>query len=131
MRYVLAAGILLLLGGCLSTEQKEARAYIANTLKDPESTQFRNEVFKDNVLCGELNSKNSYGAYVGFKKFISGREPMRNTQFGGVEGDAIQGKNAVLDIDKLLIASSIKTRLLTVKLRYLQKRNNFPRRILG
>lgn len=120
----LLLALVLVLAGCISSEKKEARDFITKDLKDPASTEFRNEVFKDNVLCGELNSKNSYGAYVGFKKFVSGREPLRNTQFGGVEGNAIQGENAGLEVSKLLIAYSIKTRLKSVQLRYIQKRVN-------
>lgn len=46
--------------------------------KDPSSAQFRNVVaygftkpyFKLSYLCGEVNGKNSYGAYNGFKRFF-------------------------------------------------------------
>ena len=49
------------------------RAYVNNNLKDPASTQYRNErMTKAGWLCGELNSKNSSGGYVGFKRYISG-----------------------------------------------------------
>jgi hypothetical protein len=49
---------------------REKRALISNMLKDPASTQFRNEFMSGSGwLCGELNSKNSEGGYVGFKKF--------------------------------------------------------------
>ena len=45
-------------------------------MKDPSSVQFRRveiKMFKGNrIVCGELNAKNSYGGYVGFKKFIAG-----------------------------------------------------------
>lgn len=47
------------------------RALISNNLKDPPSTQFRNErLIGEGWVCGELNSKNSNGGYVGFKKYI-------------------------------------------------------------
>lgn len=45
-------------------------------LKDPSSAKFRNVYFHrgaDNIpmTCGEVNSKNSYGGYGGFQKFVS------------------------------------------------------------
>lgn len=43
-------------------------------LKDASSAQFRNVYFNNNgtpVTCGEVNSKNSFGAYGGYQKFIS------------------------------------------------------------
>ena len=44
---------------------------ISASFKDPGSAQFRNDTLRLNgYLCGEVNSKNSYGAYVGFKKFV-------------------------------------------------------------
>ena len=51
----------------------EARIYtnVRMTLTDPKSAQFRN--FRTNtstgVSCGEVNSMNKLGGYVGFKKF--------------------------------------------------------------
>lgn len=49
-------------------------------LKDPESAKFRNVYFNqgaDNIpmTCGEVNSKNSFGGYGGFQRFISGGKP--------------------------------------------------------
>lgn len=44
-------------------------------LKDAESARFRNVRFgageHKEVVCGEVNSKNSYGAYAGFTSFIA------------------------------------------------------------
>ena len=50
-----------------------ARVLLLNSLKDPDSVQWRNEkVASDNVtMCGEINAKNSLGGYVGFRQFIS------------------------------------------------------------
>lgn len=46
---------------------------VADTLKDPSSAQFKSVVVynggKQRTVCGEVNGKNSYGGYVGFKKF--------------------------------------------------------------
>lgn len=50
----------------------EKRALITVDLKDPSSAQFRNERMSESGwLCGEINSKNSYGAYTGFKRFTA------------------------------------------------------------
>lgn len=47
------------------------RSYASKQLKDPSSATYRNEILKKTGwLCGELNSKNSYGGYVGFKRFF-------------------------------------------------------------
>lgn len=49
---------------------------IADTLKDPASAQFRNvrlvQYLDGVVICGEINGKNSYGGYVGFRDFVGG-----------------------------------------------------------
>ncbi len=49
-------------------------------LKDPSSAQFKDVYFHrgaNNVpmTCGEVNSKNSYGGYNGYQKFISAGNP--------------------------------------------------------
>lgn len=48
-------------------ENRIAREFVQNRLKDPDSAQFRNQ----KGFCGEVNSKNGFGAYTGFKKFIA------------------------------------------------------------
>lgn len=52
----------------------DAQRQVADLMKDPESTKFRkSKIVKGDdsidTLCGEINSKNSYGGYVGFKSF--------------------------------------------------------------
>lgn len=47
------------------------REVINSGMKDPTSTQYRNErLISEGWLCGEINSKNGAGGYVGFKKYI-------------------------------------------------------------
>ena len=52
-----------------------AKDAISRDLKDPSSVQFRSvtivDAFGGKIVCGELNGKNSYGAYVGFKPFYA------------------------------------------------------------
>jgi len=38
-----------------------------NILKDPDSADIRNH----NGNCGEVNSKNGFGGYTGYKRFIA------------------------------------------------------------
>lgn len=49
---------------------------VKRQLKDPESARFQNirlSAYNGGlVLCGELNAKNSYGGYVGFRRFVAG-----------------------------------------------------------
>lgn len=52
------------------------KAAIAHDLKDPSSARFREIVAYrtsagDTIICGEVNAKNSYGAYAGFEPFYS------------------------------------------------------------
>jgi hypothetical protein len=49
------------------------RAHVNDLMVDPASTQYRKEYMtKAGWLCGELNTKNEMGGYVGFKRFVSG-----------------------------------------------------------
>lgn len=49
------------------------RAHVNMQMKDPASTQYRNEFMtKSGWLCGEMNSKNGMGGYAGFRRFIAG-----------------------------------------------------------
>lgn len=47
--------------------QVDAEIALKNFLKDPDSAQIRNQ----HGFCGEVNSKNSFGGYTGFKRFIA------------------------------------------------------------
>jgi hypothetical protein len=51
---------------------QEAQNYVSNKMKDPESTNFRNVFVNKSpkAVCGEFKSKNSYGAYTGYKLFF-------------------------------------------------------------
>jgi hypothetical protein len=52
----------------------KAKSDITRNFKDPSSVQWRNLFVSGDqmpVLCGELNGKNSYGAFVGFRRFYA------------------------------------------------------------
>lgn len=89
VRVVLVLGIFFLFGLSTSGDDtlnsnyknrqwvKKGMSLVRAKLKDPSSAIFRNVYFHrgvDNlpITCGEVNSKNSFGAYGGFQKFISG-----------------------------------------------------------
>jgi hypothetical protein len=57
-----------------------SREAITQRLKDPESARFRNLYFHASqpglmVTCGEVNARNSFGGYGGFKRFIANGLP--------------------------------------------------------
>lgn len=47
--------------------QRMAREFVLGTLRDPGSAQFRNQ----RGGCGEVNAKNSFGGYPGYRRFIA------------------------------------------------------------
>ena len=74
---------LLILAGCKPGADKAielAKSEISAPMKDPDSTKFRYLRYKDistdqdgvvkGYVCGEVNAKNSFGAYAGYNKFI-------------------------------------------------------------
>jgi hypothetical protein len=96
----------LALIACSATNPDEkvmaaAQQVIAAQLKDPASAQFRNVRVKGETVCGEVNAKNSFGGYIGFKTFEVyrnadkrvgwriHREPKPGAQVWEVDSDAI------------------------------------------
>lgn len=60
--------------GVMAEISQEAKDAVTRNLKDPSSVQFRDTTTIKNSkneqsYCGEFNAKNSYGGYVGFKRF--------------------------------------------------------------
>jgi hypothetical protein len=43
---------------------------VTKELTDPESAEFRNIIKVHDTYCGEVNSKNEFGEYVGFRNFM-------------------------------------------------------------
>ena len=65
--------ICIILLGCSSYTSE--RELITKKLKDPDSTKFRNEnKYINNYVCGEFNSKNSYGGYTGYSRYIAKKQ---------------------------------------------------------
>jgi hypothetical protein len=57
----------------------KAKSNLVQTFKDPQSAQFQGLFISQygdvRVLCGEVNGKNSYGGYVGFRRFAAAAAP--------------------------------------------------------
>lgn len=56
---------------------EEGKEAVRLKLKDPSSAEFRDVFFHKGsegmpTTCGEVNSKNSFGAYTGYQRFVSG-----------------------------------------------------------
>ena len=54
----------------------KAKHVLTKNFKDPEGSRFRNvAVYRTNLgdlsLCGEVNAKNGFGAFVGYRRFYA------------------------------------------------------------
>jgi hypothetical protein len=81
MKAVVAAGLVVAASGC--DTHGAAEEAVRAQLKDGDSAKFRNLYVKtqfsgqyvgtkfvnDVATCGEVNAKNGYGAYTGFRRF--------------------------------------------------------------
>lgn len=72
MKRILAVAVAaLVLGGCGNSKIDQAHSAIKRMLNDPDSAQFRDDVVLENGrVCGEVNSKNKMGGYVGFLPYM-------------------------------------------------------------
>ncbi len=73
-------------------EIENAKAVVANELKDPNSAIFGNFWALDGTnglrnICGYVNAKNSFGGYTGKKMFI-----LMNSQKLAIEGSGVLGQ---------------------------------------
>ncbi|MHA6827401.1 hypothetical protein ACQUJV_14410 [Ralstonia pseudosolanacearum] len=62
--------------------------FVKQRLRDPDSAEFRNtkygpDILNRKALCGEVNAKNGFGGYAGFKRFISLPDGSVNIDDGG------------------------------------------------
>jgi hypothetical protein len=70
MRAMLAIAVLLTLSGCEAPEIGKAKEAIRSGLKDPASAVFTHVAAHDGTVCGEVNSKNGFGAMAGAVPFF-------------------------------------------------------------
>lgn len=64
---------------------------VRSRLKDPDSATFQNVFFNRGadglpVACGEVNSKNAFGAYAGFERFVYAGSAANTYLASDVEG---------------------------------------------
>lgn len=79
MRAIIGAALILGLATPTQAQTlEEAQQIIADEMRDPESTRFRNTWIVKKYegdfgleMCGEFNSKNAMGGYVGYKMFYA------------------------------------------------------------
>jgi hypothetical protein len=93
-------------GQGLSPKQRKALYdAVTENFKDPSSAQFRKIELVDGrdakkpgegIYCGEVNAKNSYGAYAGYMPFI-----------GAVLGDGALAINVASDADSTLVVKTL------------------------
>lgn len=83
------------------TEQGRLTGSVRDQLKDPGSAKFRNlKVIEGaGILCGEVNAKNAFGAYVGFRKFAFNK-PTGELEFLDEE------KSNAIDLGTMLLCRS-------------------------
>ncbi len=93
-------------------KRDEFRNNVSYMMKDPASAQFRNEKIVNGLMCGEMNSKNSYGSYVGFKRFISS-----SPTYAYIEGIGYVGQKAELSLSERLddLTERLKTETAILK----------------
>jgi len=75
------AGAVLYAAGVFDADTPDHRQAVMAQLVDPESARFRNETQNDllDIYCGEVNSQNRMGGYVGWKRYIAyGPTPERS-----------------------------------------------------
>lgn len=94
MRLPVIASIVLACAGAPAVAQNysamvaKAKSAVSQDFKDPESARFRNlGIYKSTTgkggvsVCGEVNAKNAFGAYVGYRRFVA------NDDFDEIEED--------------------------------------------
>lgn len=80
-----------------------ARNMIRQSSKDPDSLKFRNEFLAGpGMHCGEVNGKNSFGGYTGFKRFISNERTLL------VDDGSVRGFNKAWQ-ESCIVAATTKT----------------------
>ena len=80
----------------------ENRGYVVQQMRDPTTVQYRGErLTARGWLCGELNGKNAYGAYVGFKRFMS-----RSYDDAWIDGSGYVGKKEGRSTEQVISALS-------------------------
>jgi hypothetical protein len=76
----------------------KAHSAVMRMLKDPESVRFSGEFLKPGAVCGNVNSKNSYGGYAGVTPYVY---IVSSDQSYEIEGDDITSMENLPALGKL------------------------------
>lgn len=68
---IVAIGLVLVGGAAFYLPLWSAQRAVAERLFDPSAVQFREVHRGRDAVCGEVNGKNRFGAYVGYRRFIA------------------------------------------------------------
>lgn len=69
--FIYAFACILCLSGCDGGLESEAKKAVQDKLTDPQSAQFREVMtFRGDTVCGEVNAKNQFGGYAGYRLFV-------------------------------------------------------------
>jgi hypothetical protein len=90
----MALGMAMSIAGCDLTKEgaiEKGKEMVASTLKDPDSAKFQGVFMVDEntigdthygVLCGAVNSRNSFGGFTGFRRFVANFHYSKRGQLG-------------------------------------------------
>ena len=74
-----------------SGDVREAKQLVKNGMRDPWSTKFRDVRVGQGAVCGEVNGKNGFGAYEGFRQFVViGRKVWMKPDRAGIDRSSPQ-----------------------------------------
>ena len=102
-KFVIGTAAALMLAGCSAPEPTLidlATEHVRGSLKDPKSAEFRGvysfQLFDAQMICGEVNAKNSMGGYTGFAPFRTSRSADGIFESVDIHSDPKMAKMTVL-----------------------------------
>jgi len=66
--------------------QRLARGFVESALKDPGSAEYRNQ----RGVCGEVNAKNGFGGFTGYRRFVAVSDDLVAIEGEGLRGSEFQ-----------------------------------------
>lgn len=86
---LISLALTLALFGPDELAKHKAKSAASASLLDPDSAKFRSVRIAGNNVCGEINGKNAFGAYVGFKRFAYLSKTISVIDDGGFNSELI------------------------------------------
>ncbi|WP_290006080.1 hypothetical protein [Acinetobacter pittii] len=105
-KFLIIATLSCLLLGCGKTEKEklkderqkldlQVQKLVKEKLKDGDTAKFRNQW----ELCGEVNAKNSFGAYTGYQRYIVTKEKIYFENDYNTDSTSLAAFNQVWSVD--------------------------------